>query len=174
MIQPLLDYRAELPGARMLRMQDGTPVTSFSRMVQFTSESTGVSPATLYKWLANFKEGGLPALADRQRADKGKSRFFQQYPKAAWLAAYLYLDERMSATVCHEAIVRDLQLLQIPPEDAPSYETVRAWLQPDARRFDRLRPPGTQGLPRAHERLSAARLHRCLRQPDLGGRPHDP
>ncbi len=127
-IQPLLDYRAELPGARMLRMQDGTPVTSFSRMVQFTSESTGVSPATLYKWLANFKEGGLPALADRQRADKGKSRFFQQYPKAAWLAAYLYLDERMSATVCHEAIVRDLQLLQIPPEDAPSYETVRAWL----------------------------------------------
>jgi hypothetical protein len=127
-IQPLLDYRAELPGARMLWMQDGTPVSSFSRMVQFTSESTGISAATLYKWLANYKEGGLPALADRQRADKGKSRFFQQYPKAAWLAAYLYLDERMSATVCHEAILRDLQILQIPAEAAPSYETVRAWL----------------------------------------------
>ena len=39
------------------------------------------------------------------------------------------LDERMSARVCHEFILRDLQLLQIPPEDAPSYETVRSWLR---------------------------------------------
>jgi len=128
-IAPLLDFRADTPRYKVLRLQNGDLVTSFTRMVEFTSENTGISRGTLFKWLAAFREGGLPALADRQRSDKGVSRFFQNYPKAAWLAAYLFLEERMSVRVAHEAILRDLAMLEIPAEDAPSYETVRAWLR---------------------------------------------
>ena len=128
-IASLLDYKPDVPGAALRRMKDGTPVTSFSRFVEYTSEMSGTSVGTLYNWLARFREGGLPHLADKQRSDKNTSRFFAQYQKAAWLAAYLYLDERMSVRVCHEAILRDLHLLQIPAEDAPSYETVRAFLK---------------------------------------------
>jgi len=129
-ILPLLDYSAEAPRYKMLSLRDGSPVTSFSRMAEYIAETTpGVCRRTLFDWLAAFREGGLPALADRQRRDKNTSRFFDAYPKAKWLAAYLYLEERMSVRVAHEAIVRDLQLLEIPAEDAPSYETVRAWLK---------------------------------------------
>ena len=128
-ITPLLDYKADALRFSSLRLQDGTPVTSFTRLVKHVSETSGLSEGTLFNWLNAFREGGLPALADRQRRDKNTSRFFAAYPKAAWLAAYLFLEERMSVRVAHEAIVRDLQLLEIPPEDAPSYETVRAWLK---------------------------------------------
>ena len=89
-IRPLLDYRAEMTGARALRLKDGSQVTSFTRMVEFVSENSQphVSTATLFKWLAAFREGGLPALADKTRADKGKSRaLFDAYPKAKFLAA---------------------------------------------------------------------------------------
>ena len=73
-IRPLLDYR-QMTGARALRLKDGSQVTSFTRMVEFVSENSQphVSTATLFKWLAAFREGGLPALADKTRADKGKS-----------------------------------------------------------------------------------------------------
>ncbi len=125
----LLDYRSDAPRYRALRLKDGAPVTSFTRLLKHTSETSGISEPTLFRWLNAFREGGLPALADRQRRDKNTSRFFASYPKAAWLAAYLYLDERTSVRVAHEAIMRDLQLLQIPAEEAPSYETVRAWLK---------------------------------------------
>jgi hypothetical protein len=72
--------------------------------------------------------GGLPALADRQRRDKDTSRFFEQYPKAKWLAAYLYLECRQSVQAAYEAIVRDPAAVEVPPEDLPSYDTVRRWL----------------------------------------------
>jgi hypothetical protein len=128
-IAPLLDYTSGATRYRALRLKDGTPVTSLTRLVKFTSETSGFSEGTLFNWLSAFREGGLPALADRQRRDKNTSRFFAAYPKAAWLAAYLFLDERTSVRVAYEAIVRDLLLLEIPEEEAPSYETVRAWLK---------------------------------------------
>jgi len=129
LIAPLLGFRAGAPKYADLRLENGQAVTSFSRLVKYTSETSGVGVATLFNWLNAFREGGLPALADRQRRDKNTSRFFSSYPKAAWLAAYLYLDERTSVRVAHEAIVRDLILLEIPAEEAPAYETVRAWLK---------------------------------------------
>ena len=130
-IAPLVNFEACAPGCRMLRLRSGEAVTSFSRMVEFVSENSTprISTSTLYNWLRAYKDGGRPALADRQRSDKGTSRFFQEHRKAAWLAAYLYLDERMSVRVAHEAILRDLPLLEVDPGDAPSYETVRAFLK---------------------------------------------
>ena len=140
-IVPLIDYRADDPRYGMLRLKDSTPVTSFSRMVEYVAETSGISSSTLYNWLRAYKNGGRPALADKIRSDKNTSRFFEQYPKAKWLAAYLHCgdpefrqsDESrfagQSVRACHEAILRNLDTLEIPPEDAPSYETVRAWLK---------------------------------------------
>ena len=127
-LTPLLDYRNDPSRYASICLADGSPVTSFTRLVEHTAEISEVSTRTVFHWLVRFKEGGLPALADRERRDKHRSCFFDAYPKAAWLAAYIFLDERMSVRVAHEFILRDLSQLEVPPEDAPSYETVRAWL----------------------------------------------
>ena len=128
-IRMVLEYKAEPQRFGILRLKDGTPVTSYSKMVDYASECSRVSQRQLYRWLRDFTSGGVPALADKQRSDKNRSRFFATYPKAAWLAAYIYLECRQSATVAHEAIERNAADLEIPVEDLPSYETVRAWLK---------------------------------------------
>jgi hypothetical protein len=145
-LDPILAYRPNDSRFTSLRLKDGKPVTSLSRMVAYVSETSGQTENTLYRWLRAYKQGGRPALADRQRRDKGASRFFDSYPKAKWLAAYIYWGDPefpaqrqlpgesrqfggQSIRAAHEAILRDLDLLEIPPQDAPSYETVRAWLR---------------------------------------------
>ncbi len=40
--------------------------------VRDNGQQTTLSPETLRKWLARYQQGGLPALADKQRCDKGK------------------------------------------------------------------------------------------------------
>lgn len=124
----VLDYQADPARFGLLRLQDGTPVTSHTRMVEYAAETSGVNRATLMRWMAKYRQGGLPALADRKRRDKGESRFFATYPKAGWLAAYLYLECRQSFTAAYEAIIRDPEMVGVPESDLPSYETVRAWL----------------------------------------------
>lgn len=128
-LEPIYDYRSDPARFAQLRLQDGKPITSFSRMVEYVSGTSGIGSATLYRWLRDFNNGGLPALADKLRSDKGRSRFFSTYPKAQWLAAYLFLECKASARVCHEAILRDAALIEVPPDDLPSYETVRSWLK---------------------------------------------
>lgn len=138
-LETILAYKAEPLRYGMLRLKDGTPVTSHTRMVEYTSEVSGVSRSQLYRWLSAFSEGGKPALVDRLRRDKGSSRFFRTYPKAAWLACYLFFGDPdapeaqrrfmgQSSRFCFEAILRDLDMLGIPAEDAPCYDTVRAYL----------------------------------------------
>jgi len=128
-IQMLFDYRTDPQRFGSLRLFDGEPVTSFSRMVAYVAETTHNGESTIWLWLRNYEKGGLPALADRKRKDKNQSRFFTAYPKAAWLAAYLYLECKQSATFAYEAIVRDAAMVEIPSDDLPSYETVRSWLR---------------------------------------------
>ncbi|MGC2108640.1 MAG: hypothetical protein WA655_03940 [Candidatus Korobacteraceae bacterium] len=62
------------------------------------------------------------------RKDKGKSRFFEQHPKAATLAAYLFLEQRQSIRAAFEAIRRDCLSLGLKPRQTPSYSTVYAFL----------------------------------------------
>jgi hypothetical protein len=128
-LQLLFDYRGDPERFGALRLLDGTPVSSATRMLAYIAETTGTSERTLKYWLARYQTGGLANLADRTRRDKNQSRFFAAYPRAAWLIAYLFLECRSSCKVCHEAIVRDAKLIEVPPEELPSYETVRAWLR---------------------------------------------
>ena len=111
-----------------IRLSDGKPVKSYSRMVAYAAELHGISEATLYRWIAAYKKHGMTALADKPRKDKSQSRWFREHPRAQYLAAYLYLECKASITVCHESILRDAALLEIPADDLPSYGTVRRWL----------------------------------------------
>jgi len=129
-LSPILMYRADPERFAQLQLKDGSPVRSFSRMVVYVAETNpGVSDRTLRNWLQRYRQGGFAALADKVRSDKQESRFFKAYPKAAWLAAYLFLECRQSATVAYEAIVRDAAMIDVPRRELPSYETVRAFLR---------------------------------------------
>jgi hypothetical protein len=127
-LQMLFDFQKKPDRFGRLQLSDGTPVTSFSRMVAYAAATTENSERTLLRWLAEYRKGGLAALADRKRKDKNSSRFFEAYPKAKILAAYLFLECRQSVTVCFEALIRDAALIEVPEDDLPSYETVRRWL----------------------------------------------
>jgi putative transposase len=124
-LQPILGFNPDRHA--QLRLSDGRAVTSRSRMVLYQAETHGVAPRTLKMWLKRYRTGGFPALADKQRSDKNTSRWFAQNLKAAYLAAYLYLECRQSYRAVHEAILADRELLGIT--DVPHYDTVRAWLQ---------------------------------------------
>ena len=128
-VKQILAFREDPGRFGLLRLKDGTPVTSYSRMVAYTAETTGNTERTLYRWIGRYKEDGKAALADKVRRDKHTSRFFSSYPRAAWLAAYLFLECGQSARVAHEAILRDAGMLEIPAEAAPSYDTVRVFLK---------------------------------------------
>jgi len=127
-ITPVLEWRPALPGCAPLRLEDGRPVINVTRAIEYYAWKSGVPVPTLNRWLARYKDGGRPALADRQRCDKNSSRFFAKYPRSAWMAAYLYLGEHASITVIHESIVRERELLEIPPGDLPCRQTIGNWL----------------------------------------------
>jgi hypothetical protein len=110
-------------------MPDGKRVNSWGEAVAWCAAHCGKSTKTVRRLYAQFAKNGRGALLRRKRKDKGSANFFARYPKAAWLSAYLYLECQSSMRVVHEAILRDMELLQIPAETAPSYETVRAWLK---------------------------------------------
>jgi hypothetical protein len=132
-INPILIYKADAERFGHLLLKDGSRVNGLTRMVEWASESSGVSVPTLYRWLKRWESGhevGLANLADKMRADKNHSRFFKKYVRAAWLADYLYLDPecKASVTVCHESLLANLDMVEVPAEDAPSYSCVRAYL----------------------------------------------
>lgn len=128
-IEPLVNFDRRRDEYALLRLGDGTPVTSASRMAKLLSEQRNISERNLWRMVTRFKEGGLVGLADRKRSDKGKSRFFDTYKDAAAVAAYMFLNRRDSIRSAHNAIVRHADILNIAEADVPSYETVRTWLQ---------------------------------------------
>jgi hypothetical protein len=128
-VNQVLDYRKDPQRFGRLQTKDGRRVSSYSRMLEYVAEANCISERTLHRWVCSYKHGGVAALADPIRGDKGQSRFFSEYPKATYLAAYLWLGCRASAVVIHEAIVRDARLLDIPAEDLPHVNTVRRWLR---------------------------------------------
>jgi transposase-like protein len=119
-ISPLLDFRNDR--ARF-------SVRSFSRLVAQISSESGVSRATLYNWLRRFQSDDLAGLADSGRSDKGVSRWATQSAanaELADLAAYAYLQEKLSKKMAYEIVVCRARQLEVEP---PSYETIRVYLR---------------------------------------------
>jgi len=142
-IQPLIDFAADPRAFLHLRLPDGRPLDSQARLTEWILEqrNDGLTARTLQRWLARYRQGGFPALADRIRRDKGQSRWFARNRKAALLAAYLWLGDvdtrgdsvklrgsRQSVSVIWQQIRAQAETLGLDPNDLPSYETVRAFL----------------------------------------------
>jgi len=127
-IAPALMYRNDPHRYGSIRLTDGTPVTSYTRMIRYVAETSGQSEKTIHLWIGRFQDGGLPALANKTRKDKNESRFFRKYPQAEMLAAFLRLTCKQSATVIYETIVRMREIVEVPEDDLPSYGTVNSWM----------------------------------------------
>jgi hypothetical protein len=140
-IEMIQNYQREPERFGRLTLLDGSPVSSFSRMVEFAAESNHVSRCTVFNWLRKNKAGGKAALADKQRKDRGTSRWFEAYPQAKNFAAYLSLGESglsgldpyqnfvaQSVSYIHSELIRQSKALGIPQDDLPSYGTVRRFL----------------------------------------------
>jgi putative transposase len=126
-LAPVLDFLENPARYARLRLADGRAINSLERMIQHTAPAGGQSVRTVKYWLARYRRGGLVALADHTRTDKGTSRWFVRHPEARTFAAYLYLVERMSVSFVHEQLEHDAAQLGIQG-DLPSYNTVRVFL----------------------------------------------
>lgn len=137
MIQPLLDYSADVASRgrfAQLRTADGRAVTTADLLATYLAELHSVngrriSSRTLWNWKKAYATGGLNALARGIRSDKGQSKFFSRYPEAGQLVASVYLKPYQTVARAYDNLLRDHQLLGIPPCDLPSYETVRSFLE---------------------------------------------
>lgn len=127
-LEPILAFPDDPGRYRTLTLRDGRQVTSLERMIEYSAEIHAQSPRTIKRWLAAYRSKGFTALADRIRQDKGQSRWFARYPKAAILAAFLYFNERQSVSFVTEQIEHEGALLGLPEDDLPARETVRVFL----------------------------------------------
>lgn len=124
---PVLEFAENPARYAGLQLADGRAVTSQERMLQYAAALANQSLPTMKRWLARYRAGGFSALADRVRADKGQSRWFERYPDARIFAAYLYLVERTSVSFVCEQLEYEAERLGIAA-DLPSRETVRVFL----------------------------------------------
>jgi hypothetical protein len=139
-IQPLIDFeldQAAAPHGQLrldlgLLLPDGRKVKSPTTMVQYLAHAHRISQSTIWHWREGYRTAGLFGLARQQRADKGKSRFFEQYPKAATLVGFIYLGQRQSVMTAYEALQRDCLSLGVKPKELPSYWTVYRYLTGNA------------------------------------------
>jgi hypothetical protein len=140
-LQMLFNFQKKPDRFGRLQLNDGIPITSFSRMIKYAAESSNVSEAAIWRWHRAYEKGGFAALADSTRKDKGKSHWFEAYPQAKEFAAYLSLGESglsgldpsfnfvgQSVTYIHSELVRLAEPLGIPKDDLPSYNTVWRFL----------------------------------------------
>jgi transposase InsO family protein len=108
-------------------MPDGATAPNWSAAVEWVADGSEQSTKTIRRWISRYRQGGLPALADRPRSDKGSSHFFARYHAAAILAAYLHLECRQSVRAVYSALCSERELVGVPEQQLPAYETVRAW-----------------------------------------------
>ncbi|ACO33799.1 MULTISPECIES: DDE-type integrase/transposase/recombinase [Acidobacterium] len=127
-LQPIVDFDKDPLRYAALRLKDGSQVTSQTRMLEYQAEISGVYSRTLKRWLKRWRDGGLAALADRNRQDKGLSRWFEEHPEAKDVTAAAYLQPEQSKIAAYEALQRWCSRAGIL---APHYSTVRRWLDSD-------------------------------------------
>jgi putative transposase len=126
---PILEYSADPERYARLTLADGKPVTSKERMILYVSATSGKSARTIKEWLRLFRDHGLAGLAEKQRSDKGVSRWVQEHPlmtQLAEIAAYVHVREDLSVTMAHQIIETRAAQLGL---EAPSYSSIRRILQ---------------------------------------------
>jgi hypothetical protein len=124
-ILPILEYARDPERFRHLRLKDGLPITSKTRLILFVGETCGTTDRTIKSWIKRYREGGFAALADKPRADKGQSRWALQNEgtrELANIAAFACVNEDLSIQMAWEIIERRAQMFELP---VPSYQTVR-------------------------------------------------
>ena len=99
---------------------------TLSGIVEQIAKTHQVGIRTVWRWDTQFREHGLPALADRTRSDAGQSRWASQNPEAAKFLAHMYLNLRQAVSTCAAALSTQRELFQL--HQLPSYETVRSFL----------------------------------------------
>ena len=179
-IEPLLNFEID-PGTgdnasqlplTLAGLPDGREVRNASTMCEYLASIIS-SRSDVLALGETVSRGGLPALADAG-ARRGRSRFFEQYPKAATVhAAYV---SWCSGAACGWptkpscAIARSCN---IPEDELPSYDTVRVLPAPDPPACSSAGAQRLSRLPRAHGAIRLARLRRRAGKRDLGERSHD-
>jgi transposase InsO family protein len=72
-ISPLLHRHPDQPGKGQVLADMGQ-----QSYVRENGQRVALSPETIRKWLTRYRQGGLPALADKPRKDRGKHRIDQK------------------------------------------------------------------------------------------------
>ncbi|MGH9579635.1 MAG: hypothetical protein ACRD2R_01470 [Terriglobales bacterium] len=130
MISPLLEFQRRRNGHRpTFQLADGRQVSSLEALAGYLAAQHQISRGTLFRWLKRYKtQGGFAALANRGREDRGSSRLFREHAPARALLETKYLKERLSMKLAHQALEREWRRLDAKGQPAPSYTTVRNYL----------------------------------------------
>jgi putative transposase len=137
-IQPLIDFeldqgmvaRSQLHLDLGLRLPDGRPVNNSTRMVKYLAHTHALGRSTIWNWYKAYREDGKFGLVRDERSDKGKSRFFESHPKAAAVAAAMYLEQKKRGIKgIHRLLVTERKAFHFSEAELPSYDALRNWLQ---------------------------------------------
>jgi hypothetical protein len=133
-IEPLLDFRKSPSGRRLaIRLGDGRTVGTMDGLAKYiaSQQIPPVSRVTIWRWLDRFDKGGVAALADRPRKDKGQSRFFEEHPTGAAYLQKKFLgtndEDGLSMEMSWEVLCRDWRRIG-EKGLTPCYDTARNYL----------------------------------------------
>jgi transposase InsO family protein len=128
-IAPMIDFVNRTNGHKpVFRSAKGDEYTTLSGVVVHVSSATGFAQSRIWEWWKRFKKDGPGALADRARSDAGTSRFFDLHPEAAGFCRNKYLNERLSISLVHRALVREWNRFSSHAKP-PAYKTLRVYLK---------------------------------------------
>ncbi|MBZ5509950.1 MAG: hypothetical protein LAN70_02160 [Acidobacteriia bacterium] len=117
-----------------ITLGDGRMIDTERAWADYLGEQHDVSGRTIFRWVRRFRHFGLAGLADGIRADKNKSRWFQEHPEQAVFAQRKYFHERLSCQLTYEAMKREFgDALRRKCKDSDrvcdlNYDTVRQFL----------------------------------------------
>src|ERR1035438_1364597 len=83
-IAPLVEFRSRSRRSRpTFRTIAGVAVRSINSLVGYLANQHHVSARTLWNWYGQYRKLGYAGLVDRDRSDKGQSRFLKAHPASA-------------------------------------------------------------------------------------------
>jgi putative transposase len=127
-ISPMIDFVNRTNGHKpVFRGNSGEEFTTLSAIVSHLSTITNFAERSIWDWWKRFTKDGPGALADRARSDAGKSRIFRDHPEAAAFCRNKYLNERLSVSLVHRALLREWHRFSKEAKP-PDYKTLRVYL----------------------------------------------